>query len=160
MQKDQWDYTVTTDEPGAADGLNRAFNSYLRFRTDAMKNLEDAIAADPQFALPHVVKGLLIESLKKPELHPAAFGELDAANRCRPPESARERHYLAALEAALAGRLTEAVTHYQQIVRAHPLDLFAMRIAQSELFWIGEVGFDHLAERSSYADAAATAGPP
>lgn len=141
MQKDQWNYSVTTESPDAVESLNQAFNAYFRFRTDAMKHLDAAIAADSEFALPHAAKGILLESLKKPELHPLAFSELEAAKNGRPPSSAREQHYIAALEAALSGQVTSAATHYQQIVNDHPHDLFAMRLAQSELFWIGEVAW-------------------
>jgi tetratricopeptide (TPR) repeat protein len=141
MQKDQWGYPVTTDDSQAAESLNRAFNAYTSFRTDAIKHLDAAIAADPQFALPHAIKGLLIESLKKPELYPLARNELELARNNQKPLSERENHYLSALTAALLGNVTTAVTHYQQISHDHPHDLFAMRIAQSELFWIGEVAW-------------------
>ena len=43
------------------------------------------------------------------------------------------------MEASLAGRVTEAASHFERIARAHPHDLFALRLAQFELFWIGEV---------------------
>ena len=141
MQKDQWNYPVTTENPDAAEALNSAFNAYFDFRTDTMKYLDSAIASDSEFALPHAAKGILLESLKKPELHPMALNELEAAKNGRPPSSDREQHYIAALEAALAGQVTTAATHYQQIVNDHPHDLFAMRLAQSELFWIGEVAW-------------------
>jgi len=121
--------------------VDRAFAAYYHFDTDAMKNLNAAIQADPGFALPHAAKGILIESLKKPELHHLAGAELAAAQQARAPQTAREHHYLAALEAALAGQVPTAVTHYQQIAADHPHDLFAIRLAQSELFWIGEVGW-------------------
>lgn len=141
MQQDQWGHTVTSEDTAAVESLNRAFNSYLRFRTDAMRHLDTAIEADPRFALPHAARGILLESLKKPELQPLVSSELEAAKNAGTPKTDREKHYIAALEAALAGGVTTAVTHYQQIVNAHPHDLFAMRLAQSELFWIGEVAW-------------------
>jgi len=141
MKRDQWNHAVTTEEPGAVEALDRAFNSYCHYRTDAMKNLDAAIEADPQFAIAHAAKGILIESLKKPEIHHVAYNELEAAKNSRPPSSAREHHYIAALEAALAGQVTATATHYQQILIDHPHDLFAIRLAQSELFWIGEVAW-------------------
>jgi tetratricopeptide (TPR) repeat protein len=141
MQKDQRGYSATTNEPTAVEALDHAFNAYTGFRTDSMAHLDAAITADPQFALPRVIKGLLIAGLKKPELYPLAGAELEAAKICRAPASARESHYLAALEATLLDHVTTAVTHYQQITCDHPLDLFALRIAQSELFWIGEVAW-------------------
>lgn len=141
MQKDQWGYPVTTSNPTAVEALDRAFNAYVGFRTDAMAQLDAAIDADPQFALPHIIKGSLIAGLKKPELYPLARSELEAAKNSPAPTSERESHYMAALEAALVDHVTAAVTHYEQIAIDYPLDLFALRIAQSELFWIGEVAW-------------------
>ena len=141
MQQDQRGYPVTTDDSTAIEALDRAFNAYVGFRTDAMAHLDAAIAADPGFALPRIIKGTLIAGLKKPELYALAGNELEAAKNYRKPATARENHYMAALEAALLDRVTTAVTHYQQIAYDHPQDLFALRIAQSELFWIGEVAW-------------------
>ena len=141
MTKDQWNHDVASDNPDAVEALDRAFNAYFHFDTDAMKNFDASIEADPEFALPYAAKGILIESLKKPELHPAVQSLLEAAKNVRPPATSRERHYVAALEAALAGQVATAVTHYQQIAMDHPHDLFAIRLAQSELFWIGEVAW-------------------
>jgi hypothetical protein len=59
MKRDQWNYAVSTEELGAVETLDRAFNSYSHFRADAMKNIDAAIEADPQFALPHAAKGIL-----------------------------------------------------------------------------------------------------
>ncbi len=141
MQQDQRGYTVATDNPDAVAALDDAIMSYVRFRTDIMPNLDRAITADPEFGLPHVIRGLLLESLKQPRLIPKAQQELDAARAARPPQTDRERRYLAALEVALQGKVTAAATCYQQIAAEHPHDLFAIRHAQSELFWIGEVGW-------------------
>jgi hypothetical protein len=141
MQKDQRGYPVTSNEQTAVEALDLAFDAYTGFRTDIMAHLDAAIAADPQFALPRVIKGILIAGLKKPELYSLAGDELEAAKNCPTPASARENHYLAALEVTLLDHVSAAVTHYEQIAIDHPNDLFALRIAQSELFWIGEVAW-------------------
>ena len=36
MHKDQRGYSVTTSDPTAVEALDRAFNAYTGFRTDAM----------------------------------------------------------------------------------------------------------------------------
>ncbi len=141
MQEDNRGYAVTTDNPDSVAALDGAIDSYVRFRTDIMPNLERAIDADPDFGLPHVIRGILLESLKQPRLLSKAQQELEAARAGRPPQTERERLYLAALEVALAGQVGAAATRYQQIAADHPHDLFAIRHAQSELFWIGEVGW-------------------
>ena len=45
MQQDQRGYPVTTDDSNAVEALDRAFNAYVGFRTDAMAHLDAAIAA-------------------------------------------------------------------------------------------------------------------
>lgn len=141
MVTDHWGYELTTGEPAAAEALNRVFASYIGFRTDLMSHLEACLDADPDFALAHALKGILIVSLRKPELYPAARAELAAARAGTAPASTREKLYLKALEAALEDRITAAAACYEEIVNTHPLELFAMRLAQSELFWIGEVAW-------------------
>jgi len=141
MHKDQWGYVLTTDSDAAARAMDRAVGSYVGWRTDVMAHLDATIEADPAFALPKAAKGILICGLRKPEIHGKAQALLDAARAGHPPETPRERHYMAALEASIGGRITEAASRYQAIVREHPHDLFALRLAQFELFWIGEVGW-------------------
>ena len=143
MEKDQWGYPIATNDAKAAKALDQAIDAYVGFRTDAMTHLNSAIAADPQFALPHAVKGILIATLAKPELYPLARSELELAKNSDMLVAAsdRENHYLGALEAVLNGNITEAVMHYEQIALEYPHDLLAIRLSQSELFWIGEVAW-------------------
>lgn len=141
MQHDWIGQTLTTDSAEAAAAFDRAIASYLAWRTDTIDHINAATAADPDFALPYAARGLLTISLRKPELRTVAEDMLAAARAGRPPETERERRYVAALEAAIGGRITEAVTHFEAIARAHPHDLFALRLSQFELFWIGEVAW-------------------
>lgn len=141
MQQDQWGYPNTTRNTDAVEALNLAFNAYVGFRADTMSHLETAISADSRFALAHAARGILIVGMRKPELYQIARDELTLAQTADAPLSDRENHYLKALEAALLGKITEAVSHYEQILLDHPRDLFALRLAQFELFWIGEVAW-------------------
>ncbi|MDJ0955830.1 MAG: tetratricopeptide repeat protein [Arenicellales bacterium] len=139
MQQDQWGHSLTTENTESVEALDQALNSYIGWRTDASQHANAAIAADPEFALAHVVKGILVSGLRKSELNHLVSAELEAAHKGRLPSTARERHYIEALEASQSGRITEAASHFEQIASAHPHDLFALRLAQFELFWIGEV---------------------
>ncbi len=152
MQQDSYGYALTTPSTEAAAAYERATRSYVAWRTDTMDHLKAATAADPDFALPFIARGILMIGLRKPELLAPAEAMLAAARKARPPESERERHYLLALEASIAGRLTEANCHYEQIVLDHPHDLFALRLSQFELFWIGEVAWMRdISERAAAA---------
>lgn len=139
MLTDHWGYPLTTDTEAAVDAVNRSFASYVGFRTDLMTQVEAAIATDPEFALAHAIRGILITTLRKPALYGAARDELALARGSRRPQTRREQLYLEALDAACNGSITAAVACFEQILCTCPLDLFAMRLSQSELFWIGEV---------------------
>ncbi|MEM7775010.1 MAG: tetratricopeptide repeat protein [Pseudomonadota bacterium] len=139
MQQDAHGYRLTTNNTDAATAMSSATESYVGWRTDTMDHIKAATTADPDFALPYAVKGILMAGLRKPELRAPAQKQLDAARNARAPETEREQRYISALAAAIDGRLTEAVTHYEAIAREHPHDLLALRLAQFELFWIGEV---------------------
>jgi len=141
MRRDSAGYGLTTESAQAAAAFERGAASYVAWRTDTMDHLKAASEADPAFALPYAARGILLYGLRKPELRPEAEALLASARSARPPETERERRYIEALAASLAGRITEAVTHYEAIARAHPKDLFALRLAQFELFWIGEVAW-------------------
>jgi len=141
MQKDQRGYPVATDDAKAVQALDRAFDAYVGFRTDIMAHLNDAITTDPQFALPQIARGILLVGLRKPELYALARDALEAAKNGHELVSERERHYLAALEASLAGKITTTVRHFEKITDDYPQDLFALRLGQFELFWLGEVAW-------------------
>jgi len=141
MQQDSSGHALTTDSAEAAAALDRGVASYVAWRTDTMDHIKAATDADPEFALPYAAGGILTISLRKPELRASVEEMLAAARAARTPETERERRYIAALDAAIRGRITEAVTHYEAIARAHPHDLLALRLSQLELFWIGEVAW-------------------
>ncbi len=139
MQQDVYGYQMTTDSPEAAAAYSAAVDSYIAWHTDTMDHIKAANEADPDFALPYAAKGILMIGLRKPELRAPAQKMLAAARAARPPETEREHRYITALEAAIDGRITEAVSHLEAVARDHPKDLFALRLTQFELFWIGEV---------------------
>ena len=139
MQRDHWGYHLSTESADAATAQIKAYQSFSRWRTDMMLQLDNATAADPDFALPYVMKGLIIASLRKPELMGKAQALFDKASAARPPESAREKLYFKALNENLAGRLCGTINAFDEITMLCPHDLFAHRQAQAELFWQGEV---------------------
>ena len=67
MREDHWGYGLTSSSQDAAAAMNQAFAAYYGFGTDTMQQLDAASAADPDFMLPQAIRGLLLESLKKPE---------------------------------------------------------------------------------------------
>lgn len=137
--QDAWGHTLSTDSAEAASAATEAVRSFMGWRTDVMAHVDAAVEADPDFALPYALKGLLMTGLRKRELIGPAQAMLDKATAARPPETERERRYVAALAAAVKGEITGAAAEYEAICLDHPHDLMALRLSQFELFWIGEV---------------------
>ena len=152
MQHDTAGHALTTDSADAAEAIGAAATSFVGFRTDAMDHLAAATKADPGFALAHAARGLMLTTMRKPEVHRKAHECLAAAKAARTPETEREARYIAALDAMLAGKIADAAVHYEAITTAHPRDILALRLAQLELFWLGEMAWSRdISERAAPA---------
>ncbi len=103
-------------------------------------HLAKTLAADPQFALAHAVKGLFMLLLGRRELVATAQEAADdarAADQAH-PVTARERGFLNALDAWLGGHPSKSVAHLDQVLLTHPDDPLAMKIGQAIRFVLGD----------------------
>lgn len=159
MQRDDRGLELTTSSAGAAEALSRAAASLVSHRLDTMAHVNAALEADPGCVLARVMKGLLVVGVRLPHRYPEAQAELDAAEAASGGATEREKGYLAALSALIRGRTLDAVSHYEMILAAYPRDLLAHRLAQFELFWIGEsVWMRNIVERGAPAWSADVPG--
>jgi tetratricopeptide (TPR) repeat protein len=152
MQHDERGHAMTTESREAAVALDLAVHNFLHWRAAIVPNVQAALASDPGFGMAHVVLGLVLHGARNVHYRPKVAAALAAARAAAPAMTARERLYLRALEAAAAGRIAESVTCYERVLLDHPHDLFAQRLAQMELFWIGEMDWS-AAISGSVADA-------
>jgi hypothetical protein len=127
MQQSSKGHVETTDSVDAAAIVDRAVGGYAAWRNDTMDHT--AIHAGRDIAVPCAASGILTIGLRKPELRAPAEALLAFFRTARILEIARERRYIAALDAAMSGRITEAVTYYEAIARARPHDLSALRLS-------------------------------
>ncbi len=139
MLHDDRGLSLATDSPEAAAALTLAVGNFCRWKAAVMPALKTAQETDPDFGFAHVAGGLILHAARDARLGPKIADGLVRAHRAQRRMSPRERLYLAALDAAAAGRIAEAVSVYETILAYHPTDLFAQRLAQMELFWIGEM---------------------
>ena len=126
------------DGQAAAQATADAIDSFNHWRADTMAHLKRAFEADADAPMAHVVKGLVLATGRNRDYDPMVREALAAARRGADALAARQMRYVDALDALAHGRLTEAVTVYEDILAAAPDDLFAHRLAQQELFWMGE----------------------
>ncbi len=141
MHQDERGHAMTTESAEAAVALDTAIHNFLHWQAAIMPNLKAALQADPGFGFAHVANGLILHGARNVGYRPKIERSLAAAKAAEPGMTAREGRYVAALEHAFHGRIADSVATYEVILAHDPTDLFAQRLAQMELFWIGEMGW-------------------
>ncbi|HUH86358.1 MAG TPA: tetratricopeptide repeat protein, partial [Stellaceae bacterium] len=137
MPKDQHGLAITTSSEDAAQGFDGAFQAYLKYRADLPQHLARTLAADPEFGLAHCLSGYLaLLSLKLANVA-AAAAAARAARAMTVKATAREQAHVAALEAWIAGDIDGSLRIWDDLVRQHPTDLLAFRLAHFHNFWLG-----------------------
>jgi hypothetical protein len=126
--------TASADTAGA---FNRTIAGYLTYRADTPARLQALIAADPEFAFAHLLRGYFL-MLSFNALHvPAARASLETAERLEGGATARERAHIATLARWIEGDMDATLSGWEQILDEHPLDLLAFRLHHHLAFWQG-----------------------
>ncbi len=139
MMQDERGHALTTSSREAGRALESAIHDFLHWKAAVLPNINAAIEADPGFAFAHTVLGLMLHGARNVHFRPRIAQALTAAREGAVGTSPREGRYLEALEHASRGEIAHSVAVYETILAEHPTDLFAQRLAQMELFWIGEM---------------------
>jgi tetratricopeptide (TPR) repeat protein len=126
-----------TTSPGAGEAFGRTVLAYLKYRVDAPEHLKRTLAADPQFALAHCLKGYFAMLAYNQARVPAALEAARAARAHGGAATPRERAHVDALEAWIAGDLDRMLAAWEAILAEHPTDVLALRLAHFNNFWLG-----------------------
>lgn len=126
---------LSTTSHEAAAAFDHAMDGYLRNRADLPARMEALLKADPDFGLAHTMRGYFIMAGFKAELLPAANAALAEARRCGGTD--REQSHADALGYLIAGDPYRAARVWDAILRYHPLDMLAFRVAHFINFWSG-----------------------
>lgn len=110
---------ISTTSAKAAAAYDHLFTGYLGYRADTPDRMGALIEADPDFALAHCMKGYFAM---------LAFKQASVASAVQEARSA---------EALAEGELYQAVALWEAILRDHPLDAVAFRLAHFVNFWLG-----------------------
>ena len=137
MLRDGNGLSISTSSAEAAAALYRTIASFLKFRLDARDHLAATLAADPEFALGHCLKGYFMMLAYKQALVPVAVKAAQAARSLAAKASPREQAHVEALDAWIAGDLEGALTVWDGILVEHPTDIVAFRLAHMQNFWLG-----------------------
>ena len=123
----------------ARDHAERALWRMMSFYDTPLADLDTAMAADPGWALPHVMKAGFLLSLTEPGLAPEADAHLSHARALAKNATARERAHLQAVQLVLEGRWHAACRVWDEVLIEHPQDALALQWAQLWDFYRGDV---------------------
>ena len=135
---DHYGFDLSTDTIEAAAAYDRGARSFVAWRADAMGYLDAAIEADPDFAMPKLLKAWILHAARTSKFSPAVRSLLADAEPFLADASPRERALAASVQSAHRGDLQGGVSVLETYLAEHPKDIVAHRLAQFELFWSGE----------------------
>lgn len=140
MYHDERGLACTTDSLEAVRLFDQAVRAYLGFRRDTGNHLKAVLAADPDFALAHCLRGYFFMLFARRPLAGKARQCLATAEEAttRRGASERERRHFAALDAWTRGHLERAVAAWESILADSPRDVLALRLAHFMHFYLGD----------------------
>lgn len=122
----------------ACAAAEQALWRMMSFYDTPLADLDAAIAADPGWAHPHVMKAGFLLSLTEPSLVPEALALLAHARTLDRPAPARERAHLEAVSLVAEGRWHAACRAWDALLIEHPRDALALQWAQLWDFYRGD----------------------
>jgi tetratricopeptide (TPR) repeat protein len=137
MQHDARGLPISTDSAEAAAAYDHLIVGYITQRVDTPDRLKALLQTDPDFALAHCMKGYFAMLGYKQAIVPVAVEEARTARSLAADATPRERTHIEALTAWTEGELDRALALWESILRTHPLDVVAFRLAHFQNFWLG-----------------------
>ena len=122
----------------ARDAAEQALWRMMSFYDTPLADLDAAIAADPGWAMPHVMKAGFLLSLTEPGLQAEAEAHLSHARALAREAPARERGHLEAVQLMLDGRWHAACRRWDELLLQYPRDALALQWAQLIDFYRGD----------------------
>jgi len=152
---DQFGVTQRTGDSSAVRAFDRALWKVLAFDRDPVAEADTALALDPVFAMPQILKGSLYALSTERGLLAQARIALSAVRALEQGLGPRELAHVAALEAWTRGRFHDACDHWERILATEPRDALAMFAAHQGDFLLGNTRElrDRVARRLSSIDA-------
>ena len=103
-----------------------------------LADIDAALAEDPRWMLPHVMRANFLLSLTEPSLMPDVRAALQRAEELAPHAADRERAHLAAAQACAEGDWHGACAQWNALLDVHPRDLHALQWAHLFDFYRGD----------------------
>lgn len=136
MTHDMFGQPVSLTQPASVSEWDAVQRGFLAHAAVTPEHLGRVLAAEPDFALGHAVKGLFYLLLGRRELYDTAREAHAAARKGR--ANRREALYVTALAEWLAGYPSRSVTAMEQVLDAAPGDALAMKLSHAIRFVLGD----------------------
>ncbi len=150
MYYDVFGQQASLTHPQAQTSWDATLRAFMAHGAATPVHLGETFAAEPDFALGHAVKGMFYLLLGRSELIETAREALSMAKSsvARVPVTAREKHFVDALEEWMAGAPSKAIGHLEQVLLHAPTDALAMKLSHAIRFVLGDgVGMRRSVER-------------
>jgi tetratricopeptide (TPR) repeat protein len=136
--KDARDLSVSTSSAKALEHFETALTQFHSYTGDPLATMQQALQADPEFALAHVFNAFAMYTATEQRYLPAVRESLAKASALRPKMNSRERELLDAAELLVEGRWRDASRAFDSILIEYPRDALAIQTAHLMDFFQGD----------------------
>jgi hypothetical protein len=137
MHLDARGLPISVASAEAAAAFDHLVTGYLTYRAYTPVRLSALLQTDSDFALAHCMQGYFAMLAFKQAVVPIAVQAARTAQSLAENATDRERSHIAALAAWAKGELDTAIGLWESILRIHPHDVVAFRLAHFVNFWLG-----------------------
>jgi tetratricopeptide (TPR) repeat protein len=129
---------VSTESGLALESYEEAARQTHGYYGNPLATIEEALAADPDFAMAHALRADLAVMSSEQAALPLIQASVEALARIGSRATWRERAHVAAARAWMEGRFQDAVQLYGAIAIEFPRDLLAIQVAHVIDFYLGD----------------------
>jgi tetratricopeptide (TPR) repeat protein len=136
---DQFGLQMSASDESAVGHFDAALSKVLTFQGNPVADLDRAITTDPGFLMASVLKALIFGLSTERSQVSDALALIAAVQRIGTDASSRETKHVAAVEAWLDGRFSDACAVWEEVLVEHPNDAIAMFAAHQADFFLGQL---------------------
>ncbi len=136
--KDARDLAVSTSSAQALDHFETALTQFHSYTGDPLATMQQALQADPEFALAHLFNAFAMYTATERRYLPAVRESIAKASALRSKMNARERDLLDAAELLADGKWRNASRAFDSILIEYPRDALAIQTAHLMDFFQGD----------------------
>jgi tetratricopeptide (TPR) repeat protein len=136
--KDARDLTVSTSSAKALQHFETALTQFHSYTGDPLATMQQALQADPEFALAHLFNAFAMYTASEQRYVPAVREAIAKAAALKLKMNARERDLLDAANLLVEGKWRDASRAFDSILIEYPRDALAIQTAHLMDFFQGD----------------------